>query len=515
MLRTLLKHIKFHWPMALFLTAYFIVALATFRDFGIPNTYNDYYSEGISYLEHVFGRNINIGRFDFFEREKINEIDQLSSPIYGLFPATQIIFNFTGDPEIFNLLNLFFFSLVPIFAYVLLYRKYRSPVLALLGPIFIVINPRLLGHAAINPQNMFFVVVYFISVIAIIYQNKKSKNILNSFFMKVFTLGVLFGISQTVNVFGYSLYLIFLFLSIHTLIFRYGDSTIKNKFIFLKNSLMELIIIAVIAHFFMMLTFPFLSGHFVFKLGEFFNKTFLISNESQPVLFFGEEKVVSSFKYLLSLNAFTIPVTILVLLPISIYFIFKKFRDEVYALLLFIIVTFVIFFSLVEINTQQGVQGTLFLIPIISMFTAVILIELFLEARNSSLTNMFSLVVFSTFLFTARDIVTLHPYEYNYFNELGGGFNKLSDYFEKDNLGISYKEALNKIPFTEKTQTVYTCENYREFKKYVEKKEYLEITTNKDNADYIICQYPVYDIEPYEYVSREEKVLNTVVRISY
>jgi len=114
------------------------------------------------------------------------------------------------DFENIHLLNLLFngFLLIAI-SYTLFYRIYKIPLYAILGVIFILLTPRIIGHMPTNLKDIPFATFYFTTICMIIFTFNKPS------IMKILILIPFFFLTQSSRFIGYTIYPIYL-LSIFT-----------------------------------------------------------------------------------------------------------------------------------------------------------------------------------------------------------------------------------------------------------------------------------------------------------
>jgi len=117
---------------------------------------------------------------------------------------------------------------------------------------------------------------------------------------------------------------------------------------------------------------------------------------------------------------------------------------------------------------------------------------------------------------TALDLKKLHPYEYIYFNKIGGGVRLANGKFPVDYWGASFKEAsdwvLKDSENSEYETFVMTCNSTAAVEYYGRSK--FEVTNEKQKANYIICQDTVKDLEPTYEVKRNNVVLNSIYKVN-
>jgi hypothetical protein len=143
-----------------------------------------------------------------------------------------------------------------------------------------------------------------------------------------------------------------------------------------------------------------------------------------------------------------LPVWLMISTPIFLLFhvaavFFKSARNSpLFLLMVLCLLVNAALYLLLNPTLYDGLRHYLFLMPVVCVLAALSFAE-FLRLRIASKWN--KLVVGFSFLFmglTVFQMVTLHPYEYAYFNELMLGLKGANGRFETDYWGASYKEAM-------------------------------------------------------------------------
>jgi 4-amino-4-deoxy-L-arabinose transferase-like glycosyltransferase len=134
-------------------------------------------------------------------------------------------------------------------------------------------------------------------------------------------------------------------------------------------------------------------------------------------------------------------------------------------------------------------------------------------------------VFFGLAMVTARDMISLHPYEYIYFNRLAGGLPSASKRFETDYWGASYREGLSWLvqhvkPAVGTKLRVASCSCFDETKHYLnviaQASDRFEAVIDRNTADIFLattrdqCQRTEGDVM--HVVSRQGVPLLYVIR---
>ncbi len=158
--------IKKHIPVftiAFFFGILILVGLLIYKDYGVAS------DEAISYLRGQISyqafRGGSIEEFDNACAKLVNEDACYYPPLYSMMTYRLIQ---TGDSQtIYQGLHLIgFLSFVAaVFAFFLIGKKiFKNWIIALLGCLFLVISPRIFGHAFYNPKDLPFMDAYIVAI---------------------------------------------------------------------------------------------------------------------------------------------------------------------------------------------------------------------------------------------------------------------------------------------------------------------------------------------------------------
>ena len=133
----------------------------------------------------------------------------------GFYPMILFTLNKDKSLERYHLLNILFSLGIFISLYALLYHYYRDQKKAILGPIFLFLTPRFIGHIPANPKDIPFAVMYFISCTSIYFFASSKKTL-----TKLLVIGLLIGLTQNVRVAAITLYIILFLFDTYTYCLR-------------------------------------------------------------------------------------------------------------------------------------------------------------------------------------------------------------------------------------------------------------------------------------------------------
>jgi len=495
-----------HYLLLILLVVYFLFALFTYKDYGISaDEKNEYYLGSLL-------------QKDFFDHTAFTtEPRLLKSPhlkyYYHLYPMILSILNFKGYYEWFHLLNMLFASVIIVAAYALFYFEYRNmytkaKYLACIAPLVILLTPQFLGHIPINPKDMPFAVMYFVSIALIYIFNRQQKFGLVT---KCIILGLVFGFTQSLRIIGYSVYVLYIF------------DLLTNKQLFTKQTivkkLLELVYVGLIAQLFMYLTFPYLREN-IFNIFTLAANAGRFSPWDRDVLYMGTfiTRDQRPWHYVVVYILLTTPVIITALHFYALNYLKK---NALVRLLMVAICINIGLYLAVHPIIYNGLRHFLFLLPLIAA-TAALVIAQTLRSHH-----------FAKFAYTALFVpvflhmVMLHPYQYAYFNLVASTIFDVEKTFETDYWGIAYKEATQQVlRYIEKNNVandaptsasiipkVYPCNVAYAVSYYAQGK--VTIVNKSKDADIIICDAQEefrrqHNQNIIGIVSRQDLVLNTI-----
>jgi len=493
---------KKHLPLIIFLLCYFCYILLTYKTFGITWDEQAVYERGKMLYEHLIDPD---KKFDSNLVIKKSEKDVWPS-YNNSYAAVLFAFNKDQSYERYHLLNLLFGTLIFISNYFFLYKKYKKPWLAILGPLFLVLNPRFFGHLAANPKDMPFAILYFVCV-ASIYFFSSLKNVL----LKVLIFGFLFSFTQSIRTIGFSLYFI---------LFIYDFLKQKKSVNFFLQEFLYISIIFFISNFFMIISWPYIGSNYFKNFADV-----LQISKSFPwegtVFFLGKNY------FSLNLPRFYLPIFFVIGTPLFIFFsaigslfLLKKnfLKNEVLLLANLVIFINTIFYFVLKPVVYNGLRHFLFLLPFFSTLAAVFVIESF--SWKKMIKRIFLVFVSINSLLVIVAQIKLFPYQYLYYNELVGGLKGASRYFETDYWNASFREGIlwleKNVTNDKKKRKIYTCGTSLSVFYYFT--DNLEWVANYDQADFAICytgsaEYKKIPGKIIHTVQRDSVPLNYVIQI--
>lgn len=462
-----------HFPILIFLLLYIFFSILTYKHYGISYDEPDVYSQGKTYINFLINSK---------ESSQIEQ-DVFFRNYSHIYAGILSILNNSESYEIYHLLNLLFAIPLYISIYLLIYKQYKNSLFAILGPIFVLMTPTVLGHTPINPKDIPFATLYISSLLLIFFIERNSS--------KKFLLltGVIIGLAQITRLVGLSLHLIFLFYALYKYLAVSKPANIKRRKI-IKTLVFQYSFIFLISIITSIASQPYLWQDTLKRSLEV-----IVNAKQYPwnahVLFMG--RFIEAFK----LPIYYLPFMFLVTTPIFILFFFfsslitvkNKMVNKLFMLLTITILINILLFLAIRPVVYDGVRHYLFLVSIISIFASISFIELLQRVKKHSLLVIPLLFATIMALPALHSLRHLHPYEYIYYNELVGGLKGAYNKFETDYWASSTKEAVewliqNRIEKNKKYK-IHTCANPSQGQYYL--KPNMLWTKDYLSADYYLC----------------------------
>jgi hypothetical protein len=454
-----LRGITRHLTLIIFIIIYVALALLTYKDFGI--TWDEFvvYNRGVVSYELMFKKavsnplklNKQKGHLDIkevpdsyssFQRYLNTTSARFMNYHYysGFYPMIQFILNKDKSIETYHLLNILFSLGVFIAFYALLYHHYRDQKIAVLGPIFLFLTPRFLGHIPANPKDIPFAVMYFICCTAL-YFFASSKKVLT----KVLVIGILFGLAQDLRVAAITLYGIVLLFDTYTYYFEKRTSPVESETwgqFFIKE-IQTLILIGVVALLVSVLTWPYLGINVIPNL-----QALLKIRTNFPweytVVYQGNEMKATHLPghYLVTWFAITTPLFILIPALLSPVAIKKRFQNRLFVFLLLILTVNLTLYAIIKPVIYDGLRHFLFLVPFVSALGVIAVVEFFRSTKKKLIRMGILIIILLNAAVIAGQVVSLHPYQYIFFNSFVGGLEGAHKKYDTEYWGAAYHEAL-------------------------------------------------------------------------
>jgi hypothetical protein len=455
-----LSNIRKHIALILFIIVYVAIALVTYRDFGLTWDETVNYNRGVLSYQHLFKKTIDNpyqfnkknGHLDikdvpntyssyknYLNTKYVRFLDYYSYS--GFYPMVLFVLNKDKSIERYHLLNILFSLGIFVFLYALLYHYYHDQKIAILGPLFLFLTPRFLGHIPGNPKDIPFAVMYFISCTALYFFASSKKTL-----TKILVIGLLFGLTQDLRAAAITLYLVLFLFDTYT--YYLGKENKPEEAItwgqFFIKELQSMLLIGIVATLFSVLTWPYLGINVIPNAQELLH---LRTNFpwQHTVIFQGEELHGTQLPghYLLTWFAIATPLMILIPALLSPLVIKKWFHNRIFILLLLVLVTNITLYTIIRPLVYDGLRHFLFLVPMISTLGVIAIVEYFKHAQRKFIKSVIAIIILINSAVIARQIVSLHPYQYIFFNSFVGGLQGAQKKYDTEYWGASYNEAIN------------------------------------------------------------------------
>jgi hypothetical protein len=455
-----LSNIRKHIALILFIIVYVAIALVTYRDFGLTWDETVNYNRGVLSYQHLFKKTIDNpyqfnkknGHLDvkdvpntyssyknYLNTKYVRFLDYYSYS--GFYPMVLFVLNKDKSIERYHLLNILFSLGIFVFLYALLYHYYHDQKIAILGPLFLFLTPRFLGHIPGNPKDIPFAVMYFISCTALYFFASSKKTL-----TKILVIGLLFGLTQDLRAAAITLYLVLFLFDTYT--YYLGKENKPEEAItwgqFFIKELQSMLLIGIVATLFSVLTWPYLGINVIPNAQELLH---LRTNFpwQHTVIFQGEELHGTQLPghYLLTWFAIATPLMILIPALLSPLVIKKWFHNRIFILLLLVLVTNITLYTIIRPLVYDGLRHFLFLVPMISTLGVIAIVEYFKHAQRKFIKSVIAIIILINIAVIARQIVSLHPYQYIFFNSFVGGLQGAQKKYDTEYWGASYNEAIN------------------------------------------------------------------------
>ena len=449
---------------------FFSFGTLTFKDYGITTDEEFQRFSGFYWLNYIL-QYTPFETLKFEVLDRLNKIDgftlpnPINHPYYGIIFDTPLAFletilnienkkNYFYLRHFFNFLIFFFSS---IFFYKILKNRFQENFIILIGVLFYIGTPRILGDSFYNNKDVVF--LSFVTIaIYYCFKSYDKFNYRNLFFLSFFS-----ALTTASRIHG-------VFIPI-TFIFFYFISNFNNKIEF--NNLLKIFFFL---SFYLIATFCLYPYFWEAPIKNFLTAVRLFSNFSSVLdiqLLFNGEYVKNNF-----LPSFYIPLWILITTPLitifffllGYFFLIKRFlfrlisikenspyndfwrgkneKKDIYILSIF---TFIIFYAVLNNMTFYSGWRQVYFLNIFLIYIAIVGVNFIHLNISLRLRKIFYAIVLLSISFIYLKIIILHPYQGLYFNNLVT--DKKKDAFEIDYWGLAGVKSLNYILSLEKNNS--------------------------------------------------------------
>lgn len=497
----LLSFFKSHYIFSTLLAIALFIGISIHKDYGITSDEPQQRSIAWKNIDYVLNNNQDL--FDFVDKDYGAIIE------VPLFVAETILFELDDYQSIYNFRHLMMhllFLLGGVFLYLLLFKLYNNHLLAIIGFITYLLQPRIYAHSFFNSKDIPFMVLSTMSLYF------GYLNLLKPSAIKTIILSVFCAFLINLRLIGLIVPLFFLL----GFLLSKENATTKQK---VKFSIIGALVIV----FTIYVISPFLWYSPISNIIDRVSSTssFRWHGSSQ---FIGDTIKATNLPwyYLPFWIGVTSPIITLVLFFAgTVFFLINVLKKRVietiktfhYIVLLIITSVMMLVFILSPV-IYDGWRHFFFLYPLLILLVIYFLNEL----KLSRLTKIYLplIIVFGLHYSTIlRFMVENHPFQQVYFNEiLSKSSQNLTRNFERDYWGSSFYQGILQLSeICNNKDTVIISSNI-----YVAEMNLLKLskthkpkfiyTTEIDSSDYFLSTYR-YHPQPYSY---SNKILSVVVQ---
>jgi len=323
---------------------------------------------------------------------------------------------------------------------------------AWLGAFMLVFFPRFWGHSFFNPKDIPFATVFTVSTVLgaylinyyTNYRKNNNKIGLNKITFYSLGYGSLLGLLTGIRIGGF----VTLFFLIIAHCLTQPQKILENLLRFSKFYLVMILgwMLTTI------LLYPSAWFHpsgpvaWFFETINYFSKNHIFNNS---ILFNGQSIPARSmpWTYIVQNFLMSIPAVFLFFLFLGIGLLLYHYKSLTYlqraSAILVISQTFILpimaMFS--KASLSDGMRHFLFVMPSTCAIATFAIVEVYKKLKAKTLRLIFTSFMVVCLLAIAMDMISLHPYEYVYFNRLSGGLARANGQQEIEYYGLSIREA--------------------------------------------------------------------------
>lgn len=470
-----LLHNKHFWAV-IFATLYVVFALLTYKDFGATADEEVEYKASKALMQYVLTGNTpkNPGIDDRHLPE--------NATYFRMHTAFYTLLNSANYYEWFHLLNMFAFLPLLLLIFYIFATEFGIfyGVVSFLALFF---TPRLMGDVPTNSKDIPFAVVYFFGLAFIYFEDKRDllKVFIRHVWVKYLILGAIFGVAIATRQVGLTLLMVFI---LKVLPHRFEKVQLVA---FFKKSL----IVTFVAFFVLWLTLPYFRVNFPKSFFTIYQQATDFSFWNDTKLFKGEflTRYQRPLTYLPVWIAISTPVFQLLGLLLSAILVVKVKKLTFPAVLWLTLIINFILYAVLRPNIYNAWRHFAYLGPTILVLALYGIFEIRSLQTSKQLKQ---LVLVMCLLFAIKpiyDFVSLHPYQYVYFNEFAGGLTGAHGIFEGDYWGATYKEISEWVRDnpTFSGSKVYSCNVSYAVQYYAQGK--FTVVQTVQEASVVMCDY--------------------------
>lgn len=487
-----------------FFTLFLIIGLSIYKDYGL------------SWDEQTQRNSIGIVNYDYITTgnpQILLNWDRYHGPIFELLLIiVEKSLRLTDTREIYlmrHLVTFLIFFLSVIFFYLICKNKFKDWKIALIGPIFLILSPRIFADAFYNSKDIPFLSMFIISIYTLIKFHEK----------KTYSMAIIHALTCAILIDIRIIGIIVPTISIFLVCIEYMLNLFYNyRF---KTNLRSTVIFAISVVILIILFWPILWKGPIYQFTEAL-KQMSKYPWSGNILYLGNlaNAMDLPWHYIPIWIAITTPIIYLLFFIIGIAILLRSFsinplnfylkqkEDIVFLLWLFIPLVYVIEEHTVLYNAWRHlffIYPALLLISIYGLTSILNIINNKLRGKILKITKLgLILIILLSLGNTAFTMIIYHPYQNVYFNSLAGNnMNEIKNKFEMDYWGLSYRKGLEYILDKDKRMLItLNVANYPgEINRLIltsDQRDRISYTNKIDDADYFLSNYPGYP-EEYQY----------------
>ncbi len=434
-----------HFPFIIFYTAFLIIGLFIFKDYGIP------------WDENACRVDMGIVNFDYIFNGNYKALIEGNAKYHGpsfemLLLAIERIFNISDTRNIFlmrHLVNFLLFATAVLFFYRLCLKHFKNKWIPFLGPVLLVLSPRIFADSFYNSKDLAFLSMVIISLFTTtIFIEKKN-------YKSAFINALITAFMVDIRIMGI---IIPMFTGLILLIDFIKNSDQRKGL--LKLTLFYLVLLVG----FIILFWPVLWRNPIEQFILAFKENSKFPWEGY-VLFMGKEypSLQLPFHYLPFWILISTPILYVLLFLASLYFLVKNVIQKTKVQIaewLHLFVFFLPILSVILLHSvvYDGWRHLYFIYPSFIFITLISVDNLLKKVKETKFDILFKTGIMAYCLFVLLTMVRLHPFENLYFNFIAGNsLKEIRDRYEMDYWGLSYKQALEHILKNDTASHITLC----------------------------------------------------------
>lgn len=318
--------------------------------------------------------------------------------------------------------------------------------------LFAAMMPRYYGHMFFNPKDIPFAATYLWGLYTLV---RFAPGYPNPGWRAVIITGVAIGLCTASRVGGVILYAYVLLLFVLTFGYwlAYEKRSINQSCSVFMHAALKLFAMGWIIWLTVLPWWPYAQHNPINAYIEALIKTGEFPWNGR-VLYLGQNYLANElpWHYAIVWLSITVPIATILLLLIGILFAIKRSSWAVYSrktvlkygVIIFATLFPVAYVMFTDATLYDGIRHLLFILPLIALLTGLSMDRLlsYLDSHGRFASRLLIVACVLSYAFVGLRMMTLHPYQYLYFNEAFGGLASARGKMETDYWAVSYKEAV-------------------------------------------------------------------------